>query len=180
MKKPSIKTICRMVTFCCLLVVNSNSYASLIFQFDNAEVAEVDFVGIEVSDLYLSFGPDTLDIGDAFDLLVGSTYGSSDLAYAAGFSFNIDGIEGFGLGNIVSFTPQTEQFFITFVRQAGSFNVSGVTAHFNNNGQGANFYGVAQRPENSVDVSEPASLLLLLLALGFFWSAVIVNTYHNA
>lgn len=61
-----------------------------------------------------------------------------------------------------------------------NFNLSELTAYFNDSGEGASFYGVAQRPDDQIDMPELTSLLLLLLALGFIWSSVIVNTYHNA
>lgn len=180
MVKISIKTICKAVTLCCLIVVSSHTYAALICQFDNAIITDVGFVGIESSGVHLFFGPDKLDIGDSFDLLTGASPGSSELASALNVNFDVDNISGFGFGDTLNLTPLTEQFFITIIENSGYFNMSGVTAYFNGDGQGASFHGVMQRPEESIDVSEPKSILVLLLTLGLMWSLIITNTHHNA
>jgi hypothetical protein len=163
-----------------LLTICSQSYATLIFQFDNAEIPEIDFVGVESTNVHLYFGPDLLDIGDSFDLLIGITPGSNELASALNVHFDLDDISGFGFGGALELTPSTEQFFVTIMKTSGSFNVSEVSAYFINHGEGASFHGVAQRPVDTIDVPEPKSILLLLLALVFLWPVIICNTYHNA
>lgn len=180
MFKLMIKTLCKAGTFCLLMMASSHTYAALIFEFDNADIPEINFVDVESIDVHLYFGPDLLDIGDSFDLLIGATPGSSELASSLNVSFDLDDVSGFGYGGLINFTPITEQFYATIIKRTGSFNMGGVIVRFHNDDEGANFHGVAQRPENPVDVPEPSSLLLLLLALGVMWSALISNTYHNA
>lgn len=176
----NVNTLCKGVVLCYLLAISSSSYASLIFKFDNAEFPEYDFVGVEAFNVHLYFGPALLDPGDSFDLLIGATPGSSDLASSLDMNFNLDDISGFGFADTLNLIPLTEQFFVTINKKSGSFNVSDVTAFFIFDGEGVNFHGVAQRVEEVVDVSEPTSGLLLLLALGFMWTTLINNTYHNA
>lgn len=180
MKKLNIKTMCRAALLCCFMMASSQTYAALIFEFDNADIPGINFVGVESIDVHLSFGPDLLDIGDSFDLLIGATPGSSELASSLNVSFNLDGVSGFGYGGLINFTPITEKFYATIIKRTGAFNMDAVIVRFHNDDEGANFYGVAQRPETPIDVPEPTSLFLLLLALGIMWSAVINNTYHNA
>lgn len=178
--KFSFKTIYSAAALCCLIVVSLPSYATFIFQFDNTEIPEINFVGVEASGIHLYFGPNKLDIGDSFDLLIGATPGTSELASALGMSFDVDDIGGFGFGDTLNLTPLTEQFFVTIIINSGSFNVSGVTAYFIDNGEGANFSGIAQRPDETIDVSEPKPILLLFFSLGFMWSLVRTNNHHNA
>lgn len=180
MKNIDINTIYKAIVMCCLLTVSSHSFASLIYKFDNTDIQEVDFIGIEAFDVHLYFGPDKLDIGDSFDILIGTTPGASDYTSKLNVNFNLDEIVGFGFGGALNLTPLTEQFFITIVKQSGSFNLSGVTTYFVNNNVGASFHGVMQRPNETAQVPEPTSIILLLLAIGVMWLAVINNTYHNA
>ena len=170
----------KVIAVLCLLVVNSNSYAALIFKFDNAEFPGVDFVGVESAGVHIYFGPDNFDIGDSFDLLIGATPWASDYGSTTEVNLTTDDISGFGFGGTLNLLSLSETFFVTIVNKSGSFNVSGITAYFSNNGNGANFQGVLQRVSDPVYVDEPTSLWLLLIALGFMWRVVIVNARHNA
>ena len=151
-----------------LSAMSSQAQASFIFKFDNADVPQVDFVGIEASDFYLFFGQDDFDMGDTFDLLVGSTAGGNDLAELLGVWTNGNDITGIGFGDTLGIVPATEQFFVTIVKQTGSFTVDGVNIYFNNNGIGSVFSGVRQRPPG-IAVPEPGSLLLLVSSFGLMW-----------
>ncbi|MFD2166178.1 hypothetical protein ACFSJY_07835 [Thalassotalea euphylliae] len=175
-----VKTLAKALTLFSLMAICTHSYAALVFEFNNNEFPEVDFVGIESSDVHLSFGPDLLDIGDSFDLLIGATPGTSELVAALDVSFNENGIPGFSFGNTLNLIPQTDQFFVTIVEKNGSFNLSSVNAYFSNNGVGANFHGVAFRPDDAVQVSEPTSITLILLVLSILWVALLSNSKHNA
>ena len=151
-----------------LATFSLRAQATYIFKFDNATVPEVDFVGIEASDFYLSFGQDDLDIGDTFDILIGATAGGSELVEALDMFTNSDDIMGIGFGDVLDLVPVTEQFFVTVVEKTGSFTVDTVRIYFSNNGVGSVFEGVLQRAP-AVDVPEPSSLLLLLSTFGLMW-----------
>lgn len=173
------KTMIKILTLFCLTVISLNSYAALIFKFDNAEFPEVDFVGVQSSGVDIYFGADTFDIGESFDLLIGASPGASDFVSETHINLSVDGIPGFSFGGTLNLMPLSDPFFMTIIKKSGTFDVSGVTAYFTNNGNGANFHGVQQRPNNSVDVPEPTSLWLLLIALTLMWRVVIINTRHN-
>lgn len=149
----------------CLLIalsVGMNAQASLIFEFDNNDIAEFDFVGQEAADFGISFGPNTFDMGDVLDILIGSAPGASDISSLFNMGASFDGIQGIGFGQTLDIIPLTDLFYVTIVRQAGSFSVGSMRAYFSDNGNGYLFHGTPIRHSAS-PVPEPATLLIFLI-----------------
>ena len=166
-----------LLVFCLLSLSGINAHANLIFEFDNAAIPEVNFVGAEASGPHFYFAPNFMDIGDSFDLLIGALPGSNELAEVLDMHVNMDDVQGFGFGNSLAFVPVTEKFYVTVVRNSGNFSVSSVRIYFSNNGVGDVWQGVQIR--NPVDVPEPSSFFLLILACTLIWLYAKVLTRHS-
>lgn len=143
------------------LVFSINVQASLIFEFDNDSIEAFDFVGVEATDFGISFGPDTFDMGDAFDILIGSTPGASDISTLFNLSASFDGIQGIGFGSTLNIIPVTDLFYVTIVKQAGSFSTASMRAYFSSNGNGYLFHGLPVRQSLST-VPEPTTMFMFL------------------